>query len=111
VHATIDVDSPAAQIARLENELQIAVARAVVAEEQLHRVHIAVRAFKEKQLQARAATAQQLAAAKTAEVVESARTDLYGSWAVADPSLDARLDEYLGSDFEPDRSRDWMLSE
>lgn len=28
-----------------------------------------------------------------------------------DPALDERLDKYLESTFEPDRSRDWMLQE
>lgn len=104
VQAPINVESPAAKIARLEHELRIAVERATVAEEQLRRVHIAVRAFKDKQLKARAAAAQ--AAATPAPEPSSG---IYRSWAVNDPTLDERLTSYLESEFEPDRSRDWML--
>ncbi len=105
VQAPINVESPAAKIARLEHELRIAVERATVAEEQLRRVHVAVRAFKDKQLKARAAAAAQAAAAVPAEP----SSGLYRSWAVSDPTLDDRLTNYLESEFEPDRSRDWML--
>ncbi len=31
------------------------------------------------------------------------------AWGDPDPTLDDRLDRYLESSFEPDRSRDWML--
>lgn len=106
MHAPIDVESPAARIARLEHELRTAVERATVAEEQLRRVHIAVRAFKDKQLQARADAAN-----APTPPAEAASNGLYRSWAVNDPTLDERLDNYLQSDFEPDRSRDWMLGE
>ena len=102
VQASINVESPAAKIARLEHELRIAIERATVAEEQLRRVHVAVRAFKDKQLKARAAAAAQ-------PVPAEASSGLYRSWAVSDPTLDDRLTNYLESDFEPDRSRDWML--
>ena len=78
-----------------------------MAEEQLRRVHVAVRAFKDKQLKARAMSAH--AAAKQAPAAPS--SGIYQSWAVNDPSLDERLTSYLESDFEPDRSRDWMLGE
>jgi hypothetical protein len=108
VHPSNDVESPAARIARLENELRVAQQRAIVAEEQLRRVHAAVRTFKEKQMQARAsAIAERAAAARTA--VMSSRSGMYQSWESSDPSLDQRLDNYLENDFEPDRSRDWML--
>ena len=108
MHPQTDVESPAARIARLENELRIAQQRAVVAEEQLRRVHAAVRTFKEKQLQARtSAIAARAAAAKTNMM--SSPSGMYRNWGTNDPSLDERLDNYLDSDFEPDRSRDWML--
>jgi hypothetical protein len=103
VHPRNDVESPAARIARLENELRVARERAAVAEEQLRRVHAAVRTFKEKQLRARTTAIAARAAA--------AQATLYQNWGSSDPSLDERLDNYLESDFEPDRSRDWMLQE
>jgi hypothetical protein len=113
------------KIAHLERELAAANERANVAEEQLRRVHIAVRAFKQSQTNAksrrddliRAARAQaekivREAQQNTAQATTSAgQGSVYGSWLVSDPTLDQRLDDYLRSDFEPDRSRDWMLSE
>jgi len=104
VHAPTHVESPAAKIARLEHEVRAAVERATVAEEQLRRVHIAVRAFKDKQLKSRAEAAQQQPTQPT-----QPSSGLYKSWAVNDPTLDERLTSYLESEFEPDRSRDWML--
>ncbi|MFT7476338.1 MAG: hypothetical protein ACI81L_003288 [Verrucomicrobiales bacterium] len=110
MHSRNDGESLAARIARLETELRVALERATVAEEQLCRVHIAVRTFKEKQLQARtAAIAARAAAAK--ETLASSASGMHRNWASTDPSLDERLDNYLQSDFEPDRSRDWMLGE
>ncbi len=106
VHTSTELQSPAARIVELETQLRAAEERANVAEEQLRRVHVAVRAFKKKQLEARAA---QLKAQVASATPVDDRTNLYSSWAVSDPSLDDRLDQYLSSDFEPDRSRDWML--
>jgi len=119
-------ESSATRIARLEHELAVAIERATVAEEQLKRVHIAVRAFKQSQTnaQARREGLMQNARKHAEEIVHKAKTDaenlesapavnsasLYNSWLVSDPSLDERLDDYLQSEFEPDRSRDWMLS-
>ena len=99
-----DVESPATKIARLEHELHLAVERAAVAEAQLRRVSSAVRAFKEKQLSARSA---RLAAGLTTG--DESTSGIYSAWAINDASLDERLTNYLESDFEPDRSRDWML--
>lgn len=111
MHSSIDLPTPAAtRIAELEAKLHHAEERATVAEEQLRRVHVAVRAFKEKQLEARAAQLKaQIAANDSAAAEPADRASLYSSWATQDPSLDERLDEYLSNDFEPDRSRDWML--
>ena len=94
VQASIDTATAADVIARLQHELRVAQERADVAEEQLRRVHVAVRAFKEKQMQER---------------VSSAHAQKPAAWQDGDPSLDERLDQYLLSDFEPDRSRTWML--
>jgi cell division septum initiation protein DivIVA len=115
------------RIARLEHEVAIATERATVAEEQLKRVHIAVRAFKQSQTNAQARREGLMKSARkhAEEIVQKAKKDaenleaapvvnrgsLYNSWLVSDPSLDERLDDYLQSEFEPDRSRDWMLSD
>ncbi len=120
-------EGPATRIARLEHELALALERAAVAEEQLKRVHIAVRAFKQSQTNAHARREDLMKSARkhADEIVRKAKTEaeklesaqavnhssLYNSWLVSDPSLDERLDDYLQSEFEPDRSRDWMLSE
>jgi hypothetical protein len=127
VHQPASSESPATRIACLEHELAIATERATVAEEQLKRVHTAVRAFKQSQTNAQARREGLLVSAREhaeailqkaktdAQKLESApavnRASLYNSWLVSDPSLDARLDDYLQSEFEPDRSRDWMLSD
>lgn len=106
----IDLQTPGARIEQLEAQLRVAQERAVVAEEQLRRVHVAVRAFKKKQLESRAAQVKaQIISADAQAPQQSDRTGLYSSWATSDPSLDERLDEYLSNEFEPDRSRDWML--
>jgi len=109
VQAPIDIESPAAKIARLEHEVRTAVERATVAEDQLRRVHIAVRAFKDKQLKARAAAAQAPASAPVTTPTPEPSSGMFRSWAANDPTLDERLTSYLESEFEPDRSRDWML--
>lgn len=125
---TLNEQDTTLRIARLERELAAATARADVAEEQLQRVHIAVRAFKQSQTNAKARRDDLLRAARAnaERIVREAKdradsqvpsevrsnpSSLYNSWAVSDPSLDERLDDYLQSEFEPDRSRDWMLSE
>lgn len=117
-------ESHTAIIERLQRELVMARERASVAEEQLQRVQLAVRAFKQSQSNAKARREELLSSARAhaEELVRKARveavqastappTSIYGTWAVSDPTLDERLDEYLQSEFEPDRSRQWMLSE
>jgi cell division septum initiation protein DivIVA len=127
VHQPASSESSAMRITRLEHELGIATERATVAEEQLKRVHIAVRAFKQSQTNAQARREGLMKSARkhAEEIVQKAKKDaenleaapvvnrgsLYNSWLVSDPSLDERLDDYLQSEFEPDRSRDWMLSD
>lgn len=124
---TLTEEDTMLRIARLERELAAATARADVAEQQLQRVHIAVRAFKQSQTNAKARRDELLRAARanaerivreakehvadTSAAVTSSPSGIYSSWAVSDPGLDERLDDYLQSEFEPDRSRDWMLNE
>lgn len=127
VHTAVTDEATALRVAELERELAAATARADVAEEQLQRVHIAVRAFKQSQTNAKARRDELMrsARAQADKIVREAKQNvdaqrasvppgsagLYGSWLVSDPGLDERLDDYLQSEFEPDRSRDWMLSE
>lgn len=111
----VQIQTPAEQIAELQARVRSAEQRAEVAEEQLRRVHHAVREFKQKQMQARAAQirAQQEAATqqRAAQVAASQqpKSGFYAALADADPTLDERLEEYLQSDLEPDRARNWML--
>lgn len=120
-------ESTTLRIARLERELAAATARADVAEEQLQRVHIAVRAFKQSQTNSKARRDELIRAARAnaERIVRDAKAQadlsqpdgpqgpsgLYSSFLASDPGLDERLDDYLQSDFEPDRSRDWMLNQ
>lgn len=111
-------------IARLEREVAAATERANVAEDQLRRVHTAVRAFKQSQTNAKSRRDELVRAARAQaeKIVHEAKQStaqaptragegsIYGSWLVSDPTLDERLDDYLRSDFEPDQSREWMLS-
>ena len=99
------IQSPAQQIAELQARLHVAEQRARVAEEQLQRVHEAVRAFKQKQIRARAAQAEAAKRSSTA-----APSSYFDGLETEDPSLDERLSDFLESEFEPDRSRSWMLS-
>lgn len=125
VHTAVTDEATGLQVARLERELAAAGARADVAEEQLQRVHIAVRAFKQSQTNAKGRRDELLrsARAQAEKIIREAKQNadaqpstadgasIYGTWMVSDPSLDERLDDYLQSDFEPDRSRNWMLNE
>lgn len=104
----IQIQSPAEQIAELHARVVAAEQRATVAEEQLRRVHRAVRAFKHKQTQARAAQIKAHSAQAEAQK-QAGGSGFYQALADADPTLDDRLDEFLESDFEPDRARSWML--
>lgn len=127
VQPAVTEDSTLERISYLERALKAETTRADVAEEQLRRVHIAVRAFKQSQTNAknRRDELMRSARAQAEKIVREAKqvagppansgpagpNSLYSSWLVADPGLDDRLDDYLQSEFEPDRSRDWMLSE
>lgn len=125
MHTMVTDEATALRVARLERELEAANARADVAEAQLQRVHIAVRAFKQSQTNAKSRRDELMRAARAhaekivreakqkveAQPPEREGASIYGTWMVSDPSLDERLDDYLQSDFEPDRSRDWMLNE
>jgi cell division septum initiation protein DivIVA len=127
VQHAVTEETTSAQIARLERELAAERNRADIAEEQLRRVHIAVRAFKQSQTTAKLRREELMRSARAhaEKIVREAKTEagatsssgpagpssLYSSWLVADPGLDDRLDDYLQSEFEPDRSREWMLSE
>jgi hypothetical protein len=131
----------AAENHRLRTELEDAQARATVAEEQLLRVHRAVRAAQQTLKNARQKRdeilrgAQQEAANLVAEAQKEAlrisrASALSGSaapepdlaklssviggradWNDPDPSLDQRLQIYLENDLEPDESREWILGE
>lgn len=92
------------QIAQLTAQLEAAVHRANVAEEQLRRVHAAVRAFKERQLAAKHAAA--VTAAAAAATAPSTHT-----WGTADPSLDVRFQEFLNGEGDEDAARKWILAE
>jgi len=97
----------ARHVAQLTRELDAARKRADVAEEQLRRVHAAVRAFKQRQLAARQAAVTTAQAKVPVEVA----TGLYQSWPAADPSLDDRFQDFLDGQVEEDRARKWMLDE
>ena len=103
VETIINTASSAEEIVRLTAELAHARERARVAEEQLQRVHTAVRAFKQSQI------ASRQAAAKAA--FEDAPSGIYQPWATSDPSLDDRFQEFLDGGTEQDPARKWMLDE
>ena len=125
----------AAENHRLRQALDAAEDRARLAEEQLLRVHRAVRAAQQGLRDAKQkrnqilATAQQHATELIRQAQEQAASIASGStpeetffdveaigsraanWADSDPSLDDRLEEFLQNDLEPDRSREWMLGD
>ncbi len=125
MYTAVTDEATAHRVEQLERDLADAKARADVAEEQLRRVHIAVRAFKQSQTNAKGRRDELMrsARAQAEKIVREAKQNvetqpptsdgasIYGTWMVSDPGLDERLDDYLLSDFEPDRSRDWMLNE
>ena len=84
-----------AENARLRAALAKAERRARLAEEQLLRVHRAVRAVKKESRRVR-------------PIVGSRRLE---GWNDSDPKLDEKLESYLRHEMEPDRSRDWILGE
>lgn len=115
------------EIESLRAQLADAEARACSAEEQLLRVHRAVRAVKKDARSARDTRNGILDAAKrhASELIRQAQqeanrvaegpaeigTTTYANWSTPDPSLDARLDEFMNNDLEPDRSRGWILGD
>ncbi len=101
--ATINADR---QIEELTAQLQVALHRANVAEEQLRRVHAAVRAFKERQLAAKHAA--RVAAAKAVSVQRQTPTE---EWAPEDPTLDIRFQEFLDGEGDQDAARKWILAD
>ena len=114
-------ESPDHTIARLQAELAEAVHRANTAETQLLEVREAVRAFRQKRelvaktLLANGSSPVEEQPMPTAAPIPESPTSTINSsmskaaWDEPDPSLDERLTKYLDKDFEPDRSRKWML--
>ncbi len=113
-----------AENTRLRAALAEAEERARLAEEQLLRVHRAVRAVKKESQRARRVKTRILdgARAHAEELVRQAEREArarraspgatqFAGWEEPDPSLDAKLESYLEFDLEPDASRDWILGE
>ena len=105
--ATVATDP---QVAELTAQLEAALKRANVAEEQLRRVHAAVRAFKERQLAVQHA-ASVTAAAAAAAASASARPQAPQEWVAEDPSLDVRFQAFLNGEGDEDAARKWILAE
>lgn len=103
--ATVATDP---QVAELTAQLEAALKRANVAEEQLRRVHAAVRAFKERQLAAQHAASVTAAAAAASA---SARPQAPQEWVAEDPSLDVRFQAFLNGEGDEDAARKWILAE
>ncbi|MGI9607452.1 MAG: hypothetical protein ACR2P0_15060 [Acidimicrobiales bacterium] len=119
------------EIIRLRAELDAAETRARLAEEQLLRVHRAVRAAKVDARSARDTRNEIMESAKTfaSELVRQAQQEadeLRADAASEEPadqdrhrltdedafeSLDGRFEKYLETELEPDRSRGWILGE
>lgn len=95
------------QIAHLHAQLAVAHRRADVAEQQLRRVHAAVRDFKQRQLAAKQAEA----AIAQAKMATQTSTGLFQAWPAADPSLDDRFQDFLNGEDGDDAARKWMLDE
>lgn len=113
-----------AETAALRAALAAAEERARLAEEQLLRVHRAVRAVKKESHKARRLRLRILdgARAHAKELVRQAEREArakrakpgvtsFSDWEDTDPNLDAKLESYLEFDLEPDASRDWILGE
>ena len=103
--ATVATDP---QVAELTAQLEAALKRANVAEEQLRRVHAAVRAFKERQLAAQHAASVTAAAAAASA---SARRQAPQEWVAEDPSLDVRFQAFLNGEGDEDAARKWILAD
>lgn len=78
-----------------------------MAEEQLVRVHAAVRAFKQRQVEAQRTAAK--AMFETQGATQS--TGIMKSWPVNDPSLDERFERFFETSEGHDSSRKWMLDD
>ena len=114
-----------AEIAALRESLARAEERAELAEQQLLRVHRAVRSVKKESRRVRrqGTTILEGARAQASELVRQAEREArarrigpgrghrFDGWHDADPNLDEKLETYLRNDLEPDRSRDWILGE
>lgn len=105
--STYSIDSSEQLIAQLRLELHQAQERARVAEEQLVRVHAAVRAFKQRQVAAQ----QSAAKAVFDSQGEPQSTGIMKAWPANDPSLDERFERFLEGSKDHDTSRQWMLDE
>lgn len=95
------------QIAYLSAQLEAALHRANVAEEQLRRVHAAVRSFKARQLAAKQAASE----AERIRRQRLASRGMFQAWPVEDPSLDSRFQNFLDGEGEQDAARKWMLED
>lgn len=95
------------QIAHLSAQLEAALHRANVAEEQLRRVHAAVRAFKARQLAAKRAAS---AAAQVPQQPQ-APSGMFQPWVAEDPTLDSRFQDFLDGEGEADAARRWILED
>lgn len=114
-----------AKIAALRVALARAEHRAELAEEQLLRVHRAVRSVKTESRRVRRHGTNIIegARAHATELVRQAEREVrakrvgtsqghrFEGWNDADPNLDEKLDSYLQNDMEPDPSRDWILGD
>lgn len=104
--ATVATDP---QVAELTAQLEAALKRANVAEEQLRRVHAAVRAFKERQLAAQHAASVTAAAAAAAAAAKPQAAPQ--EWVPEDPSLDVRFQAFLNGEGDEDAARKWILAD
>jgi lipase chaperone LimK len=110
---------------RLRAALAVSQERARLAEEQLLRVHRAIRTVKQESRRVRRQGTAILegARAQADELVRQAEREArakrvgpssgrrFEGWNDNDPLLDEKLESYLRQDLEPDRSRDWILGE
>jgi len=98
----VAIEDPVVTISHLRAELANAHERARVAEEQLQRVYVAVRSYKKRHIAARQRADAQANSVANKDVKSQ-------GWPTIDPTLDERFEEYIDSEFEPDRSRTWIL--
>lgn len=115
-----------AEVSALRAALAHAEERAELAEQQLLRVHRAVRSVKKESRRVRRQGTNIIegARAQASELVRQAEREArarrvggtgpghrFEGWHEADPNLDEKLETYLQNELEPDRSRDWILGE